>query len=82
MQVRRRGSRGLRRDGTQRSAHRTGWGLGLAISHRGVEVSGGVLHVRNCPARYVFTDCLIAGTYNYARSLHVFIASVAVGKRN
>jgi signal transduction histidine kinase len=33
----------------QRGSDRTGLGLGLAISHRGVEASGGVLHVRNIP---------------------------------
>jgi signal transduction histidine kinase len=33
----------------QRSRDRTGLGLGLAISHRGVAASGGVLHVRDLP---------------------------------
>jgi signal transduction histidine kinase len=33
----------------QRGGDRTGLGLGLAISHRGVEASGGVLQVRNIP---------------------------------
>jgi signal transduction histidine kinase len=33
----------------QRGRDRTGLGLGLAISQRGVEVSGGVLEVRNMP---------------------------------
>jgi hypothetical protein len=33
----------------QRSGDRTGLGLGLAIIHRGVEASGGVLHVRDLP---------------------------------
>ena len=33
----------------QRGGDRTGLGLGLAISHRGVEASGGVLQVRDLP---------------------------------
>jgi signal transduction histidine kinase len=40
----------------QRSSDRTGVGLGLAISRRGTEASGGALHVRNKPgAGCVFT---------------------------
>lgn len=41
---------------TQRSADRTGLGLGLAISRQGVEESGGTLHLRNLPGKgCVFT---------------------------
>ena len=40
----------------QRSADRSGFGLGLAISRRGVEANGGQLHVRDLPGRgCVFT---------------------------
>jgi signal transduction histidine kinase len=40
----------------QRSSDRTGLGLGLAISRRGVEDSGGTIHVRDLPGKgCVFT---------------------------
>ena len=40
----------------QRSADRTGLGLGLTISRKGVEANGGVLRVRDLPGRgCVFT---------------------------
>lgn len=40
----------------QRSADRSGLGLGLAISRRGVEANGGNVHVRNVPGKgCVFT---------------------------
>lgn len=40
----------------QRGGDRSGLGLGLAISHRGVEASGGVLQVRDIPGKgCVFT---------------------------
>ena len=40
----------------QRGADRTGLGLGLSISRRGVEECGGVIRVRNLPGRgCVFT---------------------------
>ncbi len=35
----------------QRSADRSGLGLGLAISRQGVEESGGAIHVRNLPGK-------------------------------
>ena len=41
---------------TQRSSDRSGVGLGLGISRRGVEANGGTLYVRNLPDRgCVFT---------------------------
>jgi C4-dicarboxylate-specific signal transduction histidine kinase len=41
---------------TQRAADRSGLGLGLSISNRGIEASGGRLRVRNLPGRgCVFT---------------------------
>ena len=48
----------------QRGAERTGLGLGLPMSRRGVEAHGGELHVRNLPGRgCVFTiDLTRAGT--------------------
>jgi signal transduction histidine kinase len=46
--------RALFRPFEQRGRDRTGLGLGLAISHRGVEVSGGVLQVRDIPG----TGCI------------------------
>jgi signal transduction histidine kinase len=36
---------------TQRAADRSGLGLGLSISHRGIEANGGRLHVRNLPGK-------------------------------
>jgi signal transduction histidine kinase len=41
---------------TQRAADRSGLGLGLSISNRGIEASGGRLHARNLPGKgCVFT---------------------------
>ena len=41
---------------TQRASDRSGLGLGLSISHRGIEASGGVLRVRDLPGKgCVFT---------------------------
>jgi signal transduction histidine kinase len=40
----------------QRSSDRSGMGLGLGISRRGVEMNGGTLYARNLPERgCVFT---------------------------
>ena len=47
---------------TQLGAERTGLGLGLAISRRGVEANGGTLHVRNLPG----TGCVF--TIDLARA--------------
>jgi len=46
----------------QRAADRSGLGLGLAISRRGVEANGGKLYVRNLPGRgCIFTVDLPSG---------------------
>jgi|SRR5688572_22352244 len=47
----------------QRGGDRTGLGLGLAICHRGIEASGGVLHVRDLPG----TGCVF--TVDLPRSI-------------
>jgi hypothetical protein len=47
---------GLFRPFEQRGENRTGLGLGLSISQRGVEANGGVIRVRDLPGRgCVFT---------------------------
>jgi hypothetical protein len=57
--------RALLRPFEQRSADRTGLGLGLAISHRGVEASGGVFRVRDLPG----TGCVFTVDLPRARRL-------------
>jgi signal transduction histidine kinase len=50
------GAEGLFRTYEQRGADRSGLGLGLAISRRGVEANGGEIHVRDMPGKgCVFT---------------------------
>jgi hypothetical protein len=50
------GAEALFRPYEQRGSDRSGLGLGLAISRRGVEVEGGEIHVRDLPGRgCVFT---------------------------
>jgi hypothetical protein len=50
------GAEALFRPYEQRGVDRSGLGLGLAISRRGVEASGGEIHVRDLPGRgCVFT---------------------------
>ncbi len=50
------GAEALFRPYEQRSVNRTGLGLGLAISRRGVEANGGEVHVRDLPGKgCVFT---------------------------
>jgi signal transduction histidine kinase len=50
------GAEALFRPYEQRGADRTGLGLGLGIARRGVEASGGAIHVRDLPGRgCVFT---------------------------
>jgi hypothetical protein len=53
------GAEALFRPYEQRSIDRTGLGLGLAISRRGVEANGGEVHVRDLPGKgCVFTISL------------------------
>jgi signal transduction histidine kinase len=48
----------------QRSGDRTGLGLGLAMSHRGVKASGGALHVHDLPG----TGCVFTVDLPRARA--------------